>query len=224
MPAISIKGTTKNVTGRKEGTNIVIEKTIQGGTLIETYAGKRVNGKQAPGEKIALSAIEIDKLLSGTKNELNTFANKVLDKEVTKRNTQVKKLDDKVKTLTNKLAAVKQATKTQASAQTAKVDTVLKQKRKVVRTNKRLRGERNDLQTEQKKGTETNTRLRAERKDLQTENEKTVETNTRLRGERKELQTEVDKLKAQTAAKKEKKKEKKEKREKKDEASAPRPT
>jgi hypothetical protein len=51
MPAISIKGTTKNVTGKKEGANIIIQKTLEGGTLVETYEGnKRTKGKQTPKE------------------------------------------------------------------------------------------------------------------------------------------------------------------------------
>jgi hypothetical protein len=178
MPAISIKGTTKNVTGRKEGSNIVIEKTIQGGTLIETYAGKRANGKQAPGAKMALSAVEIENILAGNKNDMNSFANKVMDKEVKKHKKETTMLDTRVKTLTNKLAAVKQARKAESTDQ---MNTMTARAEKAEKDAKQSEKER--------KGFKNRAIERLEKAKVKT---------TRLRTERDDLKTEVAKLKAGT--------------------------
>jgi hypothetical protein len=139
MPAISIKGTTKDVRGRKEGASYVVERTIQGGTLIETYPTKRVTGKQAPGDKVKLMTGDIEKIIAGNTKELYVFANKVLDTEITKRKADVKKLDAKVKTLTQKLAATKQAKTTQASAQNSKLVTLTQERRVMKKENNRYR-------------------------------------------------------------------------------------
>ena len=61
MPTLSIKGATGTVKTRREGANVVVEKTIDKAVLVETHKGdgKRVNGKQAPGKPITLSAAEV---------------------------------------------------------------------------------------------------------------------------------------------------------------------
>jgi chromosome segregation ATPase len=240
MPAISIKGTTNNVRGRKEGSSFVVERTIQGGTLVETYPTRRANGKQAPGEKVQLMAGDIEKIISGNTRELNSFANKVLDTEITKRKADVKKLDAKVKTLTNKLVATKRAKTTQAYVQTRMLNTmeqanqttettagaqigrlrglIDEEKTKLatqVKKTKRIRGEREEERTKLATQVKRTNRIRGERKDLKEENEKSVQANTRLRGERKDLETELEKLKDEIVAKKEKKQANREKREKK---------
>jgi hypothetical protein len=61
MPTLSIKGATGTVKTRREGGNVVVEKTIDKAVLIETHKGdgKRVKGKQTPGKPITLSAEDV---------------------------------------------------------------------------------------------------------------------------------------------------------------------
>ncbi len=49
MPTISIKGTTGTVKSRRQGANVIVEKTIEKGVITEAHkgTGKRIRGKQA---------------------------------------------------------------------------------------------------------------------------------------------------------------------------------
>ncbi len=62
MPSIAIKAKTGTVTSRRDGVDIVIQKSIEKGTVIETFHGnnKRARCKHAPKERIALSAAGVE--------------------------------------------------------------------------------------------------------------------------------------------------------------------
>ncbi len=57
MPTLSIKGATGTVKTRREGGNVVVEKTIDKAVLVETHKaeGRRVTGKQTPGKPVTLT-------------------------------------------------------------------------------------------------------------------------------------------------------------------------
>ena len=128
MPSIAIKAKTGTVTSRRDGVDIVIQKSIEKGTVIETFHGgtnKRARGKQAPKEPITLSAVELKAI---TKNAGEKHAKELAEaKETNKKNlmnmniqanratgtlegthrVEMKKVTGKLNMVRNKLAATK---------------------------------------------------------------------------------------------------------------------
>ena len=131
MPAISIKGTTGNVKSRREGGDIIVEKTIDKGVITETHKGegRRVKGKQKPREVITLSAADVKGIEKDTEEKIqaalkagkettkrqlqlmNTETNKYGEMLEKKHKAAAKKMTAKVKTIANRLASAKQEAK-----------------------------------------------------------------------------------------------------------------
>ena len=138
MPTLSIKGATGTVKTRREGSNVVVEKTIDKAVLVETHKaeGKRVTGKQTPGKPITLTAAELKGFENDTQTRireavkegreenkkaiswLNEQANqygatleKKLEAETKKHKAETKKTAARMKLLTNTVVKTKQANK-----------------------------------------------------------------------------------------------------------------
>ena len=138
MPAITLKGATGDVKTRREGNNVVVEKTIDKAVLVETHKaeGRRVKGKQTPGKPITLTAAELKGFENGTETRvreavregkeenkkamsaLNEQANqygatleKKLEAETKKHKAETKKTAARMKLLTNTVIKTRQANK-----------------------------------------------------------------------------------------------------------------
>ena len=138
MPAITLKGATGDVKTRREGNNVVVEKTIDKAVLVETHkaGGKRVTGKQTPGKPVTLTAADLKGFEADTQTRikeavnvgreenkkaiswLNEQANqygatleKKLDAEEKKHKAETKKTAARMKLLTNTVVKTKQANK-----------------------------------------------------------------------------------------------------------------
>ncbi len=182
MTAISIKGTTGNVKSRREGGDIIVEKTIEKAVVTETHqgAGKRVKGKQKPRELITLSAADVKGLEQETAEKIKEAMKD--GKEATKKQLQLmnKATNDygemlerkhkaaeenmaaKMETIANKLTAAKQATKETAKAKT-----------KIQGQLDKARAELNSIEAEKKERKERKEREKeAEKEEKEKEREK----------------------------------------------------
>jgi hypothetical protein len=138
MPAITLKGATGDVKTRREGSNVIVEKTIDKAVLVETHkaGGKRVTGKQTPGKPVTLTAADLKGFENDTQTRikeavkvgkeenkkailwLNEQANqygatleKKLEAETKKHKAETKKTAARMKLLTNTVVKTKQANK-----------------------------------------------------------------------------------------------------------------
>ena len=138
MPAITLKGATGTVKTRREGSNVIVEKTIDKAVLVETHkaGGKRVTGKQTPGKPVTLTAADLKgfetdtqarikeavkvgkeenkKAISWLNEQANQYGatlEKKLDAETKKHKAETKKTAARMKLLTNTVVKTKQANK-----------------------------------------------------------------------------------------------------------------
>jgi hypothetical protein len=213
MPTLSIKGATGTVRTRREGSNVVVEKTIDKAILIETHKGdgKRARGKQAPGKPITLSATEVkgfenntearirEALSAGTEENkktiaaINAQANRFGAMLEKKHEAETETMKKKVQDLTNKLVAVKQAKKKQEIALTKTPEA------------ERIKVGMNMLANQmlEKKDKEHAAELRTAQREHEEKLKKAVDrrkefqrSTFRLRKERDRVKTEVAELKA----------------------------
>ncbi len=138
MPTLSIKGATGTVKTRREGGNVVVEKTIDKAVLVETHkaGGKRVTGKQTPGKPVTLTAADLKGFETDTQarikeevkvgreentkaiewlneqaNQYGATLEKKLAAEEKKHKAETKKTAARMKLLTNTVVKTKQANK-----------------------------------------------------------------------------------------------------------------
>jgi hypothetical protein len=202
MPTITLKGTTGTTKSRREGRDIVIEKTIDRAVITEIHKGdgKRVKGKQAPGKPITLSAAEME----GFENNIQERIREALreDKEETKKTvagineqanrfgatlekkhqTEAKKMTTKLNVLTAKLVQTKQANKK------------LMKKPEVERVKAGMNAFANEMLKKVDKEHEEELKKALGREAA------LLKAGKRLRKERNDLRTEAKELKARTPA------------------------
>ncbi len=165
MPAISIKGTTGNVKSRREGGDIIVEKTIEKAVVTETHQGegKRVKGKQKPRELITLSVADVkgfekdtaEKIKEAVKDGkeatkkqlqlMNTQTNEYGEKLEKKHKAAVKKMTIKVKQLTKQLEGVKETGKVEEQKLKGEGDKAKAELRKLRK--KRKKGKRGEIKS-----------------------------------------------------------------------------
>jgi hypothetical protein len=202
MPAITLKGTTGTIKSRQEGSNVVVEKTIDKAVITETHKGegKRVKGKQAPGKPITLTAAEVKGFGNNTETRikeavkvgkeenkkaiaaLNEMANQYGATLEKKHQEESKKMTKNMNVLTAKLVQTKQTNKT------------LAKKPEVERVKAGMNAFANDML---KKVTEEHEAELKKAVDRKTEYMKSTK---RLRQERNEYKTEAERLKASITA------------------------
>ena len=161
MPAISIKGTTGTVKSRRDGANIIVEKTIEKGVITETHkgTGKRIRGKQAA--VITLSAEDAKgfenataEVLQDAYRGMNVMTNKFGATLEAKHTATMKKMTQRVKTMNSKLTAAKEATKAAVTAKAkfvADVEKGLKEKAEKKEKRDKEREEEKEKEKEKKK-------------------------------------------------------------------------
>ena len=202
MPAITLKGATGDVKTRREGSNVIVEKTIDKAVLVETHkaGGKRVTGKQTPGKPVTLTAADLKGFETDTQARikeavkvgreenkkaiswLNEQANQYGATLEKKHQAETKKMATKLNILTNKLVQTKQANK-----KLAKKPEVERVKAGMnMFANEMLKKVDKEHEEELKKALDKKTEY--------------MKSTKRLRQERNEYKTEAERLKASITA------------------------
>ncbi len=81
MPAISLKGTTGTIKSRRQGGDIVVEKTINKAVITETHKGqgRRIKGKQADRSVVTLTPEEVNGFDRDTQRKIQIAFDAVRD-------------------------------------------------------------------------------------------------------------------------------------------------